>query len=84
MYTIRKEVIIPLQMFNLDPLSKRVTRLLGDFELHRSLGLLLYHHGTRGHPLAVRNIAHMKLHQITPAKFAIDCQIKERTPGRVC
>jgi hypothetical protein len=51
--------------------------LLGDFELHRSLCLLLHDHGARCDETSVAYIADAQLHQITGSKFAVDRKIEQ-------
>jgi hypothetical protein len=51
--------------------------LLGDFQLHRSLCLLLHDHGARSDETTVAYIADAQLHQITGSQFAVDRKIEQ-------
>jgi len=50
--------------------------LLGDFELHCPLCLLLHDHGPRSDETTVAYIADAQLHQVTGSKFAVDRKIE--------
>jgi len=51
--------------------------LLGDFELHWPLCLLLHDHGARSDETIVAYIADAQLHKITGSQFAVDRKIEQ-------
>ena len=51
--------------------------MLGDFQLHRSLCLLLHDHGAHSDETTVAYIADAQLHQITGPQFAVDRKIEQ-------
>jgi hypothetical protein len=67
-----KQEIILCQASTANPRSERLPRLLRDFELNGPLGLLLHDDCPRSNALAVRNVPHAQLHEITRSKLAID------------
>ena len=61
-----------------DPCGYRIPRLLGDLELHWSLGLLLHDNRAAGDMTALDHIMDAQRDQITPAQFAVDGEIEQR------
>ena len=61
-----------------DPVRDGIAGLLGDLELHRSLGLLLHDHGPVGDPGIVGDVPNPKSNQIAPAQLAVDRQVEQR------
>jgi hypothetical protein len=72
-----KEVLLRLQMGRRDPGVDRVPCLLGDFKLHRPLGLLLYDNRPRRNPSALDDIVDAKPDQIAPAQLAVDGEVEQ-------
>jgi hypothetical protein len=60
-----------------DPCGYRIPRLLGDLELHWSLGFLLHDNRLR-HANAVDNIMDAERDKIAAAQFAVDGEIEQR------
>ena len=54
----------------------RIPRLLGDLELHWSLGFLLHDNCSCGHANAVDNIMDAERDKIAAAQFAVDGEIE--------
>ena len=63
-------------MFIPDPAEQRLLRLRRNFELDRSLGLLLNHQSSFEDAGSVSDILNLEFHQVTASKFAIDGQIE--------
>ena len=77
MYAARKQEILRLQSGLGNPRQHRLPSWFGDFKLDRAPCLLLKHERTHCHYLAVADIAHSQLHQITSSKLAVDRQIEQ-------
>jgi hypothetical protein len=60
-----------------DPRSDRVPRLLGDFELHWSLGLLLHDNCPGRDPAALDDIVDAETNQVASTQLAVDCEIEQ-------
>ena len=60
-----------------DPRGYRIPRLLGDLELHWSLGFLLHDNRTAGDVTALDHIVDAQRDQITPAQFAVDGKVEQ-------
>ena len=73
----RKEELLRFEMGIRDPGSDRVSCLLGDLELHRSLGLRLHDNRARRDSTALHDIMDTKPNQITSAQFAVDGEVKQ-------
>jgi hypothetical protein len=84
MHPAGKREILRSQACTSNPRGKCVSRLLGNLELRRALGLLLHDDRSRGHVLAVRDIANPQLDQIARSKLTVDGQIEQgQVPGTV-
>jgi hypothetical protein len=73
----RKEELVRFRVRLLDPGRDRIPRLLGDLELHRSLGLPLHDNHTGGDMTALDHIVDAKPDQIARAQLAVDCEIEQ-------
>ena len=60
-----------------NPSSDRFPRRFRNLELNGPLRLLLHYDRSCGNGLAVANIAHPELNEVTGAKFAVDGQIEQ-------
>ena len=72
MYTTGEQIVIGLEPGTAHPVRYRLAGLLGDFELHRMLGLLLHDDRAGANSIAMRNVANAQLDQIASAQLAID------------
>ena len=72
-----KGVIIRGQFRLCDPGSNRNARLLGQFESNGMTGLLLHDGGTGNDVSPVGHTHAPHLHEITTARFAINCKIEQ-------
>jgi len=70
-------VVVRLQPGLLDPLLHRIPGGRCDLELHRALGLVLHHHGTGCHLVAVADVPDLEADEVAAAKLAVDSQIEE-------
>jgi hypothetical protein len=61
-----------------DPGCYGRSRLLGNFELHRAMGLLLHNRCSRQYTIGQSNVSNMQLDQITSPQFAIDSKVEQR------
>lgn len=61
MQPTREQILVGFQFRLCSPGCDGIARLLGHFELHRVLGLLLHDHSTRGDPITLRNVADAQL-----------------------
>jgi hypothetical protein len=59
-----------------DPSRQCITRLLSNFELHRTLRFLLHDDRAVSHMTSLLHIMHAEANQIAAAQFAIDGQIE--------
>jgi len=66
----RKEELLRFEMSALNPGRDRISCLLGDLELHRSLSLRLHDNRARRDLTALHNIVDTKRNQVTSAQFA--------------
>ena len=73
----RKYELLRLQMSGRYPSAHRVPRLLGDFELHRSLSLLLHNNRAGRDMSTVDHIVDAESNQIATAQFAVDGEIEQ-------
>ena len=55
-----------------------LSRLVGDFKLHRSLGFLLHDLCAGLYSPALSDIANPDFYQIAAAQFTVNCQIEHR------
>src|SRR5205823_12762829 len=60
-----------------DPCGYHIPRLLGDLELHWSLGFLLHDNRAAGDMTALDHIMDAQRDQITPAQFAVDSKVEQ-------
>jgi hypothetical protein len=74
--TAWKEELLRLQVRRADPCRDRVSRLFGDLELHRSLGLLLHDNRSRGDVTALDHIVDAESNQIATAQLAVDREVE--------
>lgn len=74
----REQVVVRPQRRRPDPCFERIPRRRRDLELNRALRLLLKHNCSRGDPIAVTHSPNAQLHEVTPAKLAIDAQVEQR------
>jgi hypothetical protein len=72
-----KQELILRQASTANRRSESLPRLLGDSELNGPLGLLLHDDCPRGNALAMRNVPHAQLHEITRSKLAVDGQVEQ-------
>ena len=77
-YAAWKQKTIGAKIGGLDPVSDRLPRFLGDFELHRALGLLLHDRGATRDSQAVGNVPDTQLDQVACAQLAVNRQVEER------
>ena len=77
MDTAREEMIIGLEPGTADPMRHRLAGLLGDFELHWALGLLLHDDRPRANAIAVRDVSNAQPDQIASAQLAVDGQVEQ-------
>jgi hypothetical protein len=73
-----EKVVVRFQASLPDPRLHRLAGRCRNFELHRSLGLLLQDDGAAGHTVAVTDVADAQLDQIRGAQFAVDAQVERR------
>src|SRR5438477_12240869 len=59
------------------PCGYCIPRLLGDLELHWSLGFLLHDNRPAGDVTALDHIVDAQRDQITPAQFAVDGKVEQ-------
>jgi hypothetical protein len=61
-----------------DPGTDRVTRRLGDLELHRTLGPVLQHDCPGYHAAAVADVSDAQPDQVTGSKLTVDGEVEQR------
>ena len=67
-----KDEIVQSQPGSLDPLLHGLPRGRCDLELHGALSLVLHHHGTGGHLVAVADVPNLEADEVATAKLAVD------------
>ena len=72
----RKQVLLRLQLRLLDPGGDRSPRRLGQFKLHRPLGLSLHDHRPGQDLVAVRDVANAQIDEIAAAQLAVDREVE--------
>lgn len=72
--------VFGLQLGLLDPRLQCVPSDLGDFKLHRALGLVLHDDGARGQLIAVTPVADPEGDEVATSKRAVDAQVEEGPP----
>ena len=75
--TAFEKIIIRHQLGMIDPVTNRISRLLGDLKLNRLPRLLLHHHSSSGYGRTMSNISHSNLDEITASQFAVDGKIEK-------
>jgi hypothetical protein len=74
----RKQSLRRRQTGTSNPVAHSLARRLGDFKLHRALGLLLRNDHSRRDHLAIADIPHTQLHQVVRPQLTVDGKIEER------
>jgi hypothetical protein len=75
--TAFEKIIIRHQLGMIDPVTNRISRLLGDLKLNRLPRLLLHYHSSSGYGRTMRNISHSNLDEITASQLAVDGKIEK-------
>lgn len=73
--TTGKQEILGLQLCCPDPSQQSILGLVRDFELDRTLGLLLHHDSARGNPGPMRNVTNAQLDQVASSELAVDAEM---------
>jgi hypothetical protein len=60
----------------LDPSRNGLPGLLGNLELHRSLGLLLHDDAPSRHAVPKRGVSNAQLHQVAGPELTVDGKVK--------
>lgn len=74
----RKKIVVRLQSRVLDPRLQSISGGCRDFELNRSLGLVLHDSGAGCHLVAMADFSDFECDQVAPAQLTVYAQVKER------
>jgi len=73
-----EHIVLGLQSRDLDPFLNGVTSRGRDFELDRTLGLVLHDDRPRCHLIAVANVPDLECNEVTSAELAVNSQVEQR------
>ena len=74
--TTGEQILLRLQIRLFDPCRDCGPRRLGQFELHRLLGLPLHDHRSGHYLTGVRHVPNPQIDEITATQLAVDCQVE--------